>query len=340
MPDTFLPSIEAPTAADPATGLLRLEVDWPAALPRLDALGPVRVVTANSAVTHQKFGRFGNVSGNGHAIVVLNRGVDLRIFPRHWRRTAYDPAAGAILIQDAAGRPVHAIHRTAETDAAAWAAFLEEHRADGTAAEDLNGDGLDGGQPAQTQPAETSAAALTGIDVAGIDVAGLRAAWAAMADVHEFHGMLKRFGVARLDAMRLAGGDFAREISLAAVTGLLRSARDDRMEIMIFAGNAGCIQIHTGPISTLRMDGTLLDIDDAGLAGDEPGFRLHCDTARLTSAWVVFKPTGKGGITTVELYNAQGENCAILCGQRDEDKPERPEWRMLARSMPDLPGVA
>lgn len=319
MPDTSLPSIEAPTVIDSATGLPRLEVDWPAALPRLDALGPVRVVTANSAITHEKVGRFGNVSGNGHAVIVLNREVDLRIFPRHWRRTSYDPAAGTILIGNAAGQPVHAIHRTAETDAAAWDAFLADHRADGEPAGEV-----DNGEP----PVQTVATVP-----ADIDVAGLRAAWAAMADVHEFHGMLKRFGVARLDAMRLAGGEFAREIPLPAVTGLLESARDDRMEIMIFVGNAGCIQIHTGTIATLRTDGPRLDIDD-------PGFRLHCDMDRLSSAWVVFKPTDKGGITTVELYNAQGENCAILCGQRDEDKPERAEWRALARSMPDLPGVA
>ncbi len=319
MPDTSLPSIKAPTVTDTATGHLRLEVDWPAVLPRLDVLGPVRIVTANSAITHEKVGRFGNVSGNGHAIIVLNRDVDLRIFPRHWRRTAYDPAAGAILIRNAAGHLVHAIHRTAETDAAAWDTLLDEHRADGDLADEV-----ESGEP----PVQTVATVP-----ADIDVAGLRAAWAAMADVHEFHGMLKRFGVARLDAMRLAGGDFAREIPLAAVTGLLESARDDRMEIMIFVGNAGCIQIHTGTIATLRTDGALLGIDD-------PAFRLHCDMARLSSAWVVFKPTDKGGITTVELYNAQGENCAILCGQRDEDKPERTEWRMLARSMPDLPGVS
>lgn len=319
MPDTSLPSIEAPTVTDSETGLLRLEVDWPVALPRLDALGPVRVVTANSAIIHEKIGRFGNVSGNGHAIIVLNRDVDLRIFPRHWRRTAYDPAAGAILIRNAAGQPVHTIHRTAETDGAAWDTFLAAHRTDGDVADEVES----GEEPVQTVATVP----------AGIDVAGLRAAWAAMADVHEFHGMLKRFGVARLDAMRLAGGEFAREIPLAAVTGLLQSARDDRMEIMIFVGNAGCIQIHTGTIATLRTAGERLDIDD-------PAFRLHCDTARLSSAWVVFKPTDKGGITTVELYNAQGENCAILCGQRDEDKPERTEWRALARSMPDLPGVA
>ncbi len=320
MPDTFLPAIEAPTVTTSATDFLWLDVDWPAVLPRLGALGQVRVVTANSAITHEKLGRFGNVSGNGHAIIVLNREVDLRIFPRHWHRTAYDPVAAAILIHDAAGQPVHAIHRTDGSDAAAWDSFLTDHRADGRAADERTGSG---GAPLQ------SAAAV----LADIDATGLRAAWAAMADVHEFHGILKRFGVARLDAMRLVGADFAREIPLTSVTGLLESARDGRMEIMIFVGNAGCIQIHTGPVGTLRIAGDALGIDD-------PGFRLHCDMARLSSAWVVFKPTDKGGITTVELYDERGENCAILCGQRDEDKPERADWRRLARSMPDLPVVA
>lgn len=321
MPDTPLPS----TQPIPAAGHVRLDVDWPSVLPRLDALGPVRVVTGNTALIHEKVGAYGNVSGSGHALIVLNRDVDLRIFPRHWSHTVHDPAADAILVRDGLGRPIHAIHRTAGSDALAWESFLADHRT-GEA-----GTGDEAGVSA------TSTAAPAVAEEADIDVAALRAAWAAMADVHEFHGMLKRFGVARLRAMQLAGRDFAREIPLSALAGLLETARDHRHEIMIFVGNPGCIQIHTGRIDALSMA-------DDRLAIDDPGFRLRCDMARLASAWVVFKPTGKGGITTVELYDRAGETCAILCGQRDEDKPERTEWRALARSLarslPDMPESA
>ncbi|WP_372399658.1 ChuX/HutX family heme-like substrate-binding protein [Azospirillum sp. HJ39] len=312
MPDTPLPSTEQP----PATGHVRLDVDWPAVLPRLDALGPVRVVTGNTALIHEKVGAYGNVSGSGHALIVLNRDVDLRIFPRHWSHTVHDPAADAILVRDGHGRPIHAIHRTAGSDPIAWESFLADHRT--------------GEAGVSVASAATATAAPAVAEDADIDVAALRAAWAAMTDVHEFHGMLKRFGVERLRAMRLAGRDFAREIPLSALAGLLETARDHRQEIMVFVGNPGCIQIHTGRIDALSMADDRLTIDD-------PGFRLRCDMARLASAWVVFKPTGKGGITTVELYDRAGETCAILCGQRDEDKPERAEWRALARSLPDMP---
>ncbi|MBP2228737.1 putative hemin transport protein [Azospirillum agricola] len=317
MPDT------RPTPATSATDCVRLAVDWSEALPRLEALGPVRVVTTNAAMVHEKEGTFGNVSVMGHAVIVLNRDVDLRVFPKHWEQTVHDVAADAIRVHDRLGRPVHAIHRTAGTDADAWNAFLAEHRAAVPAS----------GAVAEAAPEAVPEAAPEATDDAAIDVPGLRSAWAAMTDVHEFHGMLRRFGAGRLQAMRLAGGEFARELPLTAVTELLEAARDRRLDIMVFAGNAGCIQIHTGTIGTLVGEGSELRIED-------PDFRLRCDLTRLASAWVVHKPTDKGGITTVELYDDRGENAAILCGQRDEDKPERAEWRALARSLPAVAAAA
>lgn len=296
---------------------VRLSVDWSTALARLESLGPVRVVTTNDVLVHEKEGAFGNVSASGPAVIVLNRDVDLRVFPHHWEQTLYDAEADAIRVHDRLGRPVHAIHRTAATDAAAWDAFVAEH-----CAPDLG-------------PLSFGAAAdeTTAPDDAAIDVPGLRAAWAAMTDVHEFHGMLKRFGAERLQAMRLAGADFARPVPVPALAGLLDAVRDSRLEIMIFVGNAGCIQIHTGTLTNLTVGDGTLRIDD-------PGFRLTGDMGGLASAWVVHKPTDKGGITTVELYDARGNNVAILCGQRDEDKPERADWRALAHSLPSLAAVA
>ncbi|MCW2248970.1 putative hemin transport protein [Azospirillum fermentarium] len=305
---------------------VRLSVDWAAALSRLEALGPVRVVTTNAVMVHEKVGTFGNVSVMGPAVIVLNRDVDLRVFPGHWQQTVHDPAAGVIRVHDGLGRPVHAIHRTGATDAAAWDAFVAEHTAAGQ--EPLP---VDGTPDAAPSPSSSPSSSLS--DDAAIDVPALRAAWASMTDVHEFHPMLKRFGAGRLQAMRLAGTDFARAVPVTSLAPLLDAVRDCGLEIMIFAGNAGCIQIHTGTLTTVRTTGGTLGIDD-------PGFRLACDTAGLATAWVVYKPTDKGGITTVELYDSRGDNCAILCGQRDEDKPERAEWRALAQSLPSLTAAA
>lgn len=327
MPDTRLPT--ALPIADPILSTLpgwengaaarptRLEVDWTDALRKLDVLGTVRVVTGNRSITHEKTGRFGNVDGNGPALIVLNREVDLRVFPRHWAITIHTPETDgeseAIRVFDRHGRAIHAIHRTAETNAAAWDAFLILHRA------------ADQDAPA-LEPVPAPAAERPDAE---IDVEGLRAAWSAMTDVHEFFGMLKTVGVGRRQALRLAGPGFARELPAASVLPLLEAARDRRLDIMIFVGNAGCIQIHTGTVNHPMAADGLLRID-------APGFTLRAIQARLSSAWVVHKPTDKGGITTVELYDDQGDNAAILCGQRDEDKPERAEWRALAAELPVL----
>ncbi|MBB3265084.1 putative hemin transport protein [Azospirillum sp. OGB3] len=323
MPDTRLPT--ALPIADPILSTLpgwetgavcptRLEVDWTDALRKLDVLGTVRVVTGNRSITHEKTGRFGNVDGNGPALIVLNREVDLRVFPRHWAITVHTPEtdgeAEAIRVFDRHGRAVHAIHRTPETNGAAWDAFLILHRAADQDAPVL--------EPLPAPAAERPDAE--------IDVEGLRAAWSAMTDVHEFFGMLRTFGVGRRQALRLAGPGFARELPATALLPLLEAARDRRLEIMIFVGNAGCIQIHTGTVDHPAAEDGLLRIDDHG-------FTLRAIQARLSSAWVVHKPTDKGGITTVELYDDRGDNAAILCGQRDEDKPERAEWRALAASL-------
>lgn len=323
MPDTRLPTVDPILSTLPgwengaAARPTRLEVDWTDALRKLDVLGTVRVVTGNRSITHGKTGRFGNVDGNGPALIVLNREVDLRVFPRHWAITVHTPEsegeAEAIRVFDRHGRAVHAIHRTAETNAAAWDAFLILHRAadqDAPALEPLPA-------PAAERPD------------AEIDVEGLRAAWSAMTDVHEFFGMLRTFGVGRRQALRLAGPGFARELPAAVALPLLEAARDRRLDIMIFVGNAGCIQIHTGTVDHPAAADGLLRIDD-------PGFTLRAVQGRLSSAWIVHKPTDKGGITTVELYDDRGDNAAILCGQRDEDKPERAEWRALAAELPAL----
>ena len=54
-----------------------------------------------------------------------------------------------------------------------------------------------------------------------IDVAGLRAAWRAMKDTHEFFPLLRKFKLARTQALRLAHTDFAYRVGNDAARTML-----------------------------------------------------------------------------------------------------------------------
>lgn len=305
-------------AAGCGNGVTRLAVNWLDAIPTLETLGEVKVITRNDAIVHEKVGSFGNVSIMQTTGLVLNGGVDLRLFLGHWHHGFQVSTTGphgprvSIQVFDLHGNAVLKIHQTKATDRAAWDAFVTAN----TAADqtpDLNA------LPPHPNPAPRPDDA--------IDLDGLRGHWQNLKDVHHFHDMLAQFGVTRLQAMQLAGQPWTREVRVDALSTLLPRLAETQVPFMVFVGNPGCIQIHTGPVTTIReMDGWTNIMD--------PGFTLHVKNALLSSAWVVRKPSRDGIITTLELYDTKGDNVAILCGQRDPGKLERDEWVALVAALP------
>jgi putative hemin transport protein len=65
----------------------------------------------------------------------------------------------------------------------------------------------------------------------------------------------------------------------------------------------------------------------------DPSFNLHLREDRIGSVWLVRKPTEDGVVTSVEVFDKQGENIAMLFGARKPGKPELPAWRELAESL-------
>lgn len=301
-------------------GAVRLDVDWIAALPRLESLGEVKVITRNDSIVHEKVGSFGRVSVTGTTGLVLNGDIDLRLFLGHWNHTFHvrmNSRLGerqAIQVFDLHGEAVHKIYRTEATDSAAWDAFVAAFTAADQSAE-------------LTVAPPRRALAPRGDET--IDVAGLRASWAAMKDVHHFHGMLQEYGVDRHQALRLAGSDFAREVAPDALARVLSEVQASQLPFMVFVGNAGCIQIHTGPVNRVMEQDHWVNVMD-------PRFNLHARADLISSAWVVVKPTRDGAITALELYDSQNRNVAILVGERQPGTPERAEWRAVLATLPGL----
>lgn len=298
-------------------GAVRLSGPLGRIIETLHTLGPVMALTRNEHAVHEKTGVYDNVSIGGPHGLVLGADIDLRLFLSQWKHGfAVTEAAGDMIRHslqffDAAGGAVHKVYMTGQSDNAAYDALVESFRHDEQAVPAV----VPGKAAAAPKPDES------------IDVPGFLAAWDALKDTHEFFPMLRKFNVARTQALRLAGPERARSVANAALRATLEAAAAAGQPIMVFVGNPGCIQIHTGPVKQLRATGPWFNVLD-------PGFNLHLRETAIASSWVVTKPTGDGPVTSLELFDQDGGNIALLFGKRKPGLPEDPAWRRLALSLP------
>lgn len=297
---------------------VRLNGDLAAVLRRMPEVGEVMCLTRNDACVHEKVGRFDHVDIKPGMGLVLNHDIDLRLFMGHWRHgfaltepTKDGGVRRCIQVFDGEGVAVHKIYQREGTDVAAWDRIVAEF----TDAE-------------QTDAFEPTPYPVKPVDRADaeIDLEGLRANWAALQDTHDFFGMLRDYGVGRLQAFRMVGAPFARRIPNDSARRMLETAAEWGAPIMCFVGNRGCIQIHTGPVEKIKVMGPWLNVLD-------PGFNLHLREDRIDSAWVVRKPTRDGDVTSVELFDAEGNNFAIFFGERKPGEVEREDWRALVATL-------
>ena len=167
---------------------------------------------------------------------------------------------------------------------------------------------------------------------AEIDAAGMREAWRALQDTHDFFPMLRRFRVGRQQALRLAEREFAWEVDRGIVRRALEQASARALPVMVFVGNAGAIQIHTGPVERIQDVGTWLNVLD-------PGFNLHLREDHVATAWVVRKPSVDGIVTSIEVFDAAGELIVQFFGKRKPGIPERDDWRALVNDVQGAPAA-
>jgi putative hemin transport protein len=95
---------------------------------------------------------------------------------------------------------------------------------------------------------------------------------------------------------------------------------------MVFVGNPGMLQIHSGPIHKVMLTESWINVMD-------PRFNLHLQMDCVAQAWIVRKPTDDGIVTSVELFNKDGEAIAMFFGERKPGKPELSTWRNLVEEL-------
>jgi putative hemin transport protein len=300
----------ASSCGDSAT---RLTPDWAALLPALTTLGRVMALTRNDDCVHERHGRYEQVSVEAAHALVLGPDIDLRLFVRQWgsafavRESAGELVRQSLQIFDRSGEAVHKVYVGDETDGRAYDRIVERFAADdqspGLAVEPLPAPRVDRAD-------------------ADVSVEAFRSDWRALRDTHDFAALLHRHGVGRQQALRLIGREFVDRVSPECVPDLFSAAAARSLPIMVFVGNRGAIQIHTGPVRNLKWAGPWFNVLD-------PGFNLHLRADRVASAWVVRKPTDDGIVTSLELFNPEGEVIAYIFGARKPGVPESEAWRAL-----------
>ena len=310
--------------APPVTGLVAtpLRPEWPALMAALPTLGRVMALTRNTSCVHEKTGRYEQVSSEGPVGLVLGPDIDLRVFYRAWAcgfavREGFDdnarPLQHSLQFFDAQGTAVHKVFTRPDTDMEAWHTLTRRFAANAAAPPDL------------PFLAAAPAAPPTDKPDAEVDLPAFHADWAALRDTHEFFGLLKRHGLGRVQALRLAQPRFVRAVEAGpdgAVRELLMGAASEGTPVMVFVGNPGMIQIHSGAVKRVEVMGPWLNVLDAG-------FNLHLREDHVASAWVVRKPTSDGLVSSLELFDAAGQTIAMLFGERKPGRPELGAWRQL-----------
>lgn len=300
----------------------RLRPDFEDIFHALEGLGRVMALTRNDACVHEKTGVYEPVhTGLAHRMgQVLGKDIDLRLFLGRWRSawavaTPWDGGADglrrSLQFFDAHGDAVHKVFCTRKTDLDAYHALVERF-ADADR------------QPLETEPRTAPTPERPDAEV---DRDALLSDWAGLQDTHDFFQLLGRHGVTRTQALRLAEGRFAERVPAEAVRQTFEAAAETALPIMVFVGNRGCVQIHTGPVKKLVEQGPWYNVLD-------PGFNLHLDETAIAESWVVTKPTEDGDVTALELYDAAGDQIVQLFGERKPGRAERADWRAILDRLP------
>ena len=305
-------------AAFTGFGVTRIAAAPSQLLADVPRLGEVMALTRVEACVHERVGTYSTYREGPHAGIVLGDDIDLRIFPQHWvhafavvKESADGTVRRSLQVFDAAGDSVHKIHLRAGSDVAVFDEIVAKLKL-----EDQSGS-------IETKPRPVLEPARGDAAKAG----ELNARWAELTDTHQFLGLVKELGMNRLGAYRLADAQWVRSVGPKAVDAALEAVRDQKIGIMIFVGNHGCIQIHSGPIENLKPMGPWQNVMD-------PMFNMHLRADMIKEVYAVTKPTDRGPAISVEAFDAEGGLILQMFPIPKEDKDSRPEWNAIVAGIP------
>jgi putative hemin transport protein len=291
----------------------RLTNDFQDILKAVESLGKVMALTRNDYCVHERKGVYKNVTFSGPMGLAVNPDIDLRLFMMQWSSAFAVDENGRKSLQffGKDGEAIHKIYLVETSEVQAYDTLVNTFVAhDQNAVLVINKDK----KTVEEKPD------------AEIDAAGFKETWLSLKDTHDFHGMLRKFGVTRTQGLRLAPEGHAVSITKESLKSVIEKASETDLEIMVFTGSAGCIQIHTGLVKNLLQTGPWFNVLD-------PDFNMHLREDAIASVWLVKKPTADGIVTNIEVFDQFGEIIVQFFGKRKPGIPENEHWRLMVNEI-------
>lgn len=295
-------------------GVTILAPQFAGILTDVEVLGKVMALTRNNECVHERKGIYKNADfSSPHAQLFVGEDIDLRIFLSHWKYAfaVIDGDKRSLQFFGKDGLALHKIYLTKDSNVAAYDALVEKYRSEDQF-QNFIFDKIEG-KTKEIKDTEVNQQAF-------------QQAWSQLKDTHDFFSMTRKFGVSRTQALRLASKEFVTKISKDKVEILLQEASKKSLPIMVFVGNRGIIQIHTGEVKNIVWHNNWINVLD-------PDFNLHLDNSEIAEVYVVKKPTVDGLVHAVEVFNKNGDFIVQFFGKRKPGIPELDGWKTLVEQL-------
>ncbi|WP_336276302.1 hemin-degrading factor [Bartonella sp. CB178] len=294
----------------------RLRADVTAFLKNAPKLGTVMVLTRNKHAVHEITGCFEKIVHSQHVPLTLGE-IDLRIFQKQWKfafqydMTILGNPAKSLQFFDKYGVSIFKVYSKDTTNMEKWNEIVNEllHEEQSPV--------LD--IPPVPIP--------TKCDAIKFDVEKLQDCWRKATDVHHFRESISELNINRHSAVQYAGNEFSNRLKMDAVEIMLNQVAQRGVPVMCFVGNKGCIQIFNGQVKNIKKMGPWFNILDEK-------FHLHLFISGIDSVWRVRTPTGNDRVSSLEVFDKDGETIIQFFGMRKEGQKEREDWRSLLESLP------
>lgn len=283
-------------------------------LKAVETLGEVMALTRNHTMIHASTGVYKKLSI--HKTMGLAFGdIDLRIFLTQFKFSlAVDASLSArnvasLQFFNSEGVAVHKVFLTKNSNHEAYENLVTNFKAQQSES------------AVEIKPVEAKSLLDSAEDI-GLDLTAFEQDWSELKDVHHFMALLKKHKIERVPAYRAINDELALELKPDAFKQALELAHERQLSIMVFVGSPGLVQIYTGNIENIN------DAQDY-FSVDAKQFALHAKLAEIDSVWRVRKPSRDGVISSLEVFNSQGEQLLLLFGERKEGEAEQEKWQQL-----------
>lgn len=316
----FLATTDLPMVALP------LERNWKGMLREIRDFGEVMALTRNTGAVHEKLGVYQRLEERSD-IGIFQGEIDLRLFFSHW-------VSGYFLIENKQGKilmslqffnqygvAIHKIYFKEKDIEERLNYFLRKYVRYITQKHFVN--------LIKTTYAIPDISGYKPARQVSLNHSLFKREWSSMRDTHDFMELLDRFNLTRLEALEQIGVEYAQELDAESVEDVFRAAEQGRIPLMIFVGNDGALQIHTGLIYNISKFSSWINILDGG-------FNLHLRENLISKVWLVKKPTVDGVVTSVEIFDSKGEVIAMIFGERHPGQAQRCDWVELVSNLAQL----